>query len=106
MSSARWTSSGPPGSDQGVAAIQGVTLLAAIVALMWVVEIINSIDSYRLDATDSTRATSAASGGSSPRRSCTPSFQHLIDNTIPFVFMGVIIALRGAAAARARDGRS
>ena len=25
------------------------------------------------------------------------SWQHLIDNTIPFVFMGVIIALRGAA---------
>jgi membrane associated rhomboid family serine protease len=25
------------------------------------------------------------------------SFAHLIDNTIPFVFMGVIIALRGAA---------
>ena len=36
-------------------------------------------------------------GPSSPRRSCTRASQHLIDNTIPFVFMGVIIALRGAA---------
>ena len=31
------------------------------------------------------------------------SFQHLIDNTIPFVFMGLIIALRGRRPAGARD---
>ena len=64
---------------------------------MWLIEIINSLDSYRLD-TD---------GGIHPRdfgriweiftapflhASC----DHLIANTIPFVFMGLIIALRGA----------
>ena len=65
---------------------QGIQLLIAIVALMWLVEIINSIDSYHLD-TD---------GGIHPRDFgriweifTSPflhgSYGHLIANTIPFV---------------------
>jgi membrane associated rhomboid family serine protease len=77
---------------------EGLALLVGIVALMWFVEVVNSLDSNGLDA-----------GGAIYPRSfghvwsifTSPflhvSFQHLIDNTIPFVFMGVIIALRGAA---------
>ena len=64
---------------------------------MWVVEVINTLDSNRLDTSD----------GIYPRNVdhlwaifTAPflhvSFQHLIANTIPFVFMGVIIALHGA----------
>ena len=64
---------------------------------MWIVEAINSIDHNALDS----------DGGIYPRNFdhvwsivTAPflhvSFTHLIDNTIPFVFMGVIIALRGA----------
>jgi len=78
--------------------VEGLSLLIGIVAIMWVVEVVNSLDSYRLD-TD---------GGIVPRdvdrvwAIFTSPFlhagwQHLIDNTIPFVFMGVIIAMRGAA---------
>jgi membrane associated rhomboid family serine protease len=77
---------------------QGIVLLAGIVGLMWVLEIINSIDSYQLDR----------EGGIHPRDLgrvweifTSPflhgSYGHLIANTIPFVFMGLIIALRGAA---------
>jgi membrane associated rhomboid family serine protease len=77
---------------------EGLSLLAAIVALMWIIEVINSIDSNALDR----------DGGLLPRDVdrvwaifTSPflhaSWQHLIDNTIPFVFMGVIIATRGAA---------
>ncbi len=77
---------------------EGLVLLTGIVALMWLIEAVNSLDSYRLD-TD---------GGLIPRdvdrvwAIFTSPFlhagwQHLIDNTIPFVFMGAIIALRGAA---------
>ena len=77
---------------------QGIVLLAGIVGLMWVLEIINSIDSYKLDF----------EGGIHPRDLgrvweilTSPflhgSYGHLIANTIPFVFMGLIIALRGAA---------
>ena len=78
--------------------VEGLSLLIGIVALMWIVEVINSLDSYRLDS----------DGGLIPRdvdrvwAIFTSPFlhagwQHLIDNTIPLVFMGVIIALRGAA---------
>jgi len=78
--------------------IEGLTLLAVIVAVMWLVEVINTLDNNALDN----------DGGIYPRSFdhvwsifTAPflhvSFAHLIDNTIPFVFMGVIIALRGAA---------
>ena len=71
---------------------------------MWIVEVVNSLDSYRLD-TD---------GGLIPRdvdrvwAIFTSPFlhagwQHLIDNTIPFVFMGVIIAMRGRGQAGPGD---
>lgn len=73
-------------------------LLLVIVALMWLVEVVNAIDDQRLDY----------GGGIHPRdlghiwSIFTAPFlhvgwQHLLDNTIPFVFMGLIIALRGAA---------
>ena len=77
--------------------IEGLALLAVIVGVMWLVEVINTLDSNALDN----------DGGIYPRSFdhvwsifTSPflhvSFAHLIDNTIPFVFMGVIIALRGA----------
>ena len=72
-------------------------LLTAIVAVMWFLEAINSIDHDSLDT----------AAGIVPRNTghvwaifTAPflhvSWTHLIDNTIPFVFMGVIIALWGA----------
>lgn len=79
--------------------VQGLALLAAIVLVMWLVEGVNALDGGRLDL----------AGGIEPRKIgrlwaiFTAPFlhenfyPHLIDNTIPFVFMGVIIALRGAA---------
>ncbi|MGI9183346.1 MAG: rhomboid family intramembrane serine protease [Solirubrobacteraceae bacterium] len=76
--------------------IEGLILLAVIVAVMWLVEIVNSLDNNGLN-----------SDGIIPRNVghlwailtapfLHASFAHLIDNTIPFVFMGVLIALRGA----------
>ena len=78
--------------------LEGFVLLAGIVAVMWVVEVINSLDHDALDS----------GGGIIPRNFdrvwaifTAPflhvSFTHLIDNSVPFVFMGLIIALRGAA---------
>jgi membrane associated rhomboid family serine protease len=95
------TSPKPVLSRRSIAAresIEGLSLLIGIVAIMWIVEVVNSLDSYRLDS----------DGGIIPRdvdrvwAIFTSPFlhagwQHLIDNTIPFVFMGVIIAMRGAA---------
>jgi membrane associated rhomboid family serine protease len=76
---------------------EGIELLVGIVALMWVIEVINTIDSNGL-----------SNDGIYPRNLgrlwaifTSPflhaSFAHLIANTIPFVFMGLLIALRGAA---------
>jgi membrane associated rhomboid family serine protease len=78
--------------------VEGLMLLAGIVALMWFVEAINALDGGGLDT----------GGGIYPRNVdhiwaiFTAPFlhqnfyPHLVDNTIPLVFMGVIIALRGA----------
>ena len=77
--------------------MEGLALLAAIVALMWVIEVINSLDGNALttDAGIIPRSTDHAWAiFTSPFLHA--NFQHLIDNTVPFVFMGVIIALRGA----------
>ena len=78
---------------------EGLALLAGIVALMWIVEALNALDGDGLDR----------AGGIIPRdfdrlwAIFTAPFlhanfyPHLVDNTIPLVFMGVFIALRGAA---------
>jgi membrane associated rhomboid family serine protease len=76
---------------------EGIMLLFGIVALMWVLEVINTIDSNGLNG-DGIHARSVGHlWGILTSPFIHLSFQHLIDNTIPFVFMGVIIALRGAA---------
>jgi membrane associated rhomboid family serine protease len=82
---------------KGRESVEGLVLLLGIVVLMWLIEVINSLDHDALDH----------SGGIYPRNVdhvwaifTAPflhvSYTHLIDNTIPFVFMGVLIALRGA----------
>jgi membrane associated rhomboid family serine protease len=76
---------------------EGITLLLAIVALMWVVEVVNTLDSNRLD-TDGIYGRSVGHlWGILTAPFIHASFAHLISNTIPFLFMGLIIALRGAA---------
>ena len=77
---------------------EGLSLLAAIVAIMWIIEVVNSVDNYALDSEGGLVARDVGRVWAiftSPFLHA--SWQHLIDNTIPFVFMGVIIAMRGAA---------
>ncbi len=77
---------------------QGIELLLAIVALMWVVEVINSLDHYALDNDASLIPRDFAriwAIFTSPFLHV--SWQHLIDNTIPLLFLGLIIALAGAS---------
>ena len=83
--------------DAARQSVEGLALLAAIVALMWLIEVINSVDGNALtnDAGIIPRNTDHVWAiFTSPFLHA--NFQHLIDNTVPFVFMGVIIALRGA----------
>ncbi|MDE3131569.1 MAG: rhomboid family intramembrane serine protease, partial [Acidobacteriota bacterium] len=75
---------------------EGFVLLAAIVLLMWLVEAINSIDSGGLDG-DGIHARSIGHfWGILTSPFIHASFQHLFDNTVPFVFLGALIALHGA----------
>ncbi len=92
----------PPGAKldkppRGQLQREGVLLLAGIVALMWVVEVINTIDSNGLDKDGIYARSIGHLWGIFTAPFIHASFQHLIDNTIPFVFMGLIIGLRGAA---------
>jgi membrane associated rhomboid family serine protease len=77
--------------------VEGLQLLAAIVALMWLVEAINTIDSNRLDGDGIYARSFSHLWGIVTGPFIHVSFQHLISNSIPFIFMGLIIALRGAA---------
>ena len=75
----------------------GMALLLSLVACMWLIEIINWLDSNRLDRDGIWPRDIARLWGVATAPFIHESFQHLIANTIPFVFMGVIVALRGAA---------
>ena len=76
---------------------EGIQLLAAIAPVMWIVEVINTIDSNALDDDGIWARSVAHLWGILTAPFIHASFAHLIGNTIPFVFMGFFIALRGAA---------
>jgi membrane associated rhomboid family serine protease len=75
---------------------EGLRLLVGIVAVMWVIEIINTADSNGLDGDGIYARSLGHLWGILTAPFIHASFGHLISNTIPLVFMGVIIALRGA----------
>jgi membrane associated rhomboid family serine protease len=82
---------------RGQAQREGITLLLGIVALMWVIEVINAIDSYNLDNDGIYPRNVGRLWGILTAPFIHANFlPHLLDNTIPLLFMGAIIALRGA----------
>jgi membrane associated rhomboid family serine protease len=77
--------------------VEGFELLAVLVAVMWIVEVVNALDANRLDTAGGLYARNVDhlwAIFTSPFLHA--GFGHLIGNTIPFIFMGAIIALRGA----------
>ena len=86
--------------------VEGVRLLAVIVAVMWIVEIINTIDSNGLDRDGIYARSVSHVWGILTAPFIHASFAHLIGNTIPFVFLGLIIALRGAGRLACRSQRA
>src|SRR5436305_13331872 len=76
---------------------EGIALLLGIVLLMWIVEVINTLDSNNLNTDGIYGRRVGHLWGILTAPFIHASFAHLIDNTIPFVFMGLIIALAGAA---------
>jgi membrane associated rhomboid family serine protease len=74
----------------------GFGAVAAMVAVMWVVEVIDYLDSYRLN-TDGIRPRQLSGlTGILVAPFLHGSFAHLIGNTLPFVVLGLTIAFDGA----------
>ncbi len=84
-------------SDRWQVQREGFTLLFGVVALMWLVEVVNAIDGYALrsDGIYSRSVSHLWGIFTSPfiHENFAP---HLLDNTIPLVFMGLFIAWKGA----------
>jgi membrane associated rhomboid family serine protease len=76
---------------------EGLGLLAGIVAVMWLVEVINTLDSNGLDGDGLYARNLGRIWGIFTFPFIHASFQHLLGNTVPFLFLGGIIAFRGAA---------
>jgi membrane associated rhomboid family serine protease len=86
-----------PSTSSRVAREEGLALLAATVAVMWIVQLINSLDGYKLDGDGLYPHNVDRIWGIFTTPFLHASWSHLIGNTIPFVFMGILIALAGPA---------
>jgi membrane associated rhomboid family serine protease len=87
----------PTPVQRGQTRASGFALLLAITSLMWLVEIINSLDNGGLDSDGLYPRNFDRLWGILTFPFIHASFTHLLDNTIPFLFLGAFIALRGAA---------
>ncbi len=76
---------------------EGILTLLVLVAIMWVVEIVNALDSYRLDSDGIVPRSFAHLDGIAFAPFLHASFSHLLGNTVPFLILGLAIALAGAA---------
>jgi membrane associated rhomboid family serine protease len=78
------------------AQLDGLRALAALVAVMWAVELVNALDSYRLDRDGIVPRNLSHLDGIVFAPFLHLSFSHLLGNTIPFVILGFAIAFAGA----------
>jgi membrane associated rhomboid family serine protease len=87
------TDTAPRGDDPRRSAL---LLLLAIVALMWVVEIVDVALDHRLDRYGIEPRDPDGLDGVVAAPFLHVGFGHLLANTVPFVVMGAVIALEGA----------
>ena len=82
--------------ERYVAQVDGLRALGAIVAVMWAVELVNALDSYRLDRDGIVPRNFSHLDGILFAPFLHASFSHLLGNTVPFIILGFAIALAGA----------
>jgi membrane associated rhomboid family serine protease len=87
----------PPARRTREIQTEGLVLLIGIVAFMWLIEVVNTLDSNHLDNDGIIPRNLDRLWGIFTAPFIHVSFAHLISNTVPLIFMGVIIALAGAA---------
>ncbi len=76
--------------------VDGLRALGALLAIMWGIELVNALDSYRLDGDGIVPRNLSHLDGIVFAPFLHASFSHLLANTIPFVILGFAIALAGA----------
>jgi membrane associated rhomboid family serine protease len=82
--------------ERHTAQLDGLRALGALVAIMWAVELVNVLDSYRLDRDGIVPRSVSHLDGIVFAPFLHASFSHLLGNTVPFVILGLVIALAGA----------
>jgi membrane associated rhomboid family serine protease len=78
------------------ALLEGAAVIGILLAVMWVVEIVNKIDGQKLDADGIYPRSLNGLPGILSAPFLHAGFGHLIGNTIPFVVLGLLIAAGGA----------
>jgi len=78
------------------AQVDGLRALGALVAIMWAVELVNVLDNYRLDRDGILPRSVSHLYGIVFAPFLHASFSHLLGNTVPFVILGLAIAISGA----------
>jgi membrane associated rhomboid family serine protease len=76
--------------------LDGLRALGVLVAIMWAVELVNVLDSYRLDSDGILPRNISHLYGIVFAPFLHASFSHLLGNTIPFIILGLVVALAGA----------
>jgi membrane associated rhomboid family serine protease len=75
--------------------VDGLRALAVLVAILWAVQLVNALDSYRLDRDGIVPRSVSHLDGVLFAPFLHASFAHLLGNTVPFVILGSAIALAG-----------
>jgi membrane associated rhomboid family serine protease len=87
------TESDERGSDRS----DGFALVVGMVALMWVVEVVDSLANHKLDRLGIEPREVDGLTGVVAAPFLHDGFGHLLSNTVPFVVLGLVIAIGGAA---------
>jgi len=77
--------------------VRGIVVVAALAALMWLVEVIDQVAGGRLDRNGIEPPELDGLDGIVWAPFLHADFQHLIGNTVPFLLLGFAIALSGVA---------
>jgi membrane associated rhomboid family serine protease len=78
------------------ALFEGAAVIGVLVAVMWVVEIVNKIDGQRLSSDGIYPRSLSGLPGILSAPFLHEGFGHLLGNTVPFVVLGLVIAAAGA----------
>jgi membrane associated rhomboid family serine protease len=87
----------PPAPTRRSSREEGLAVIGLLVAAMWISEIVDTVANHRLDQYGIQPHEADGLIGVATAPFLHAGFGHLIGNTVPFVVMGVLIALSGAA---------